>query len=102
MMKALGEPVQTNRSRENWGFLYGFLGMMGFSLTLPATRAAVADLDPIFVGLGRALVAGVLVLATIILKLSNQKRPTKAQWKSLRIIAVGIVLGFPLLSTWAM
>jgi hypothetical protein len=30
--------------------IYGFLGVVGFSLTLPATRAAAIDLDPLFVG----------------------------------------------------
>ena len=39
------------------GYVSGFLGMLGFSLTLPATRIAVSELDPVFVGLGRAVVA---------------------------------------------
>jgi hypothetical protein len=36
-------------------FGYGFLGVLIFSLTLPATRIAVTGFDPVFVGLGRAL-----------------------------------------------
>lgn len=40
---------------ETLGLIYGFFSVLGFSLTLPATRVAVADLDPIIVGLGRAL-----------------------------------------------
>ena len=46
----------------------GFVGVASFSLTLPATRVAVAALDPVFVGLGRAVVAALLaavVLAAI-------------------------------------
>ena len=38
----------------------GFLGVLAFSFSLPATRLAVEDLDPTFVGLGRALVAAAL------------------------------------------
>ena len=82
------------------GLIYGFLGVLGFSLTLPATRVAVLDLDPIWVGLGRGFVAA--ILAAIALRLSRQKLPSANQWRSLAIVAFGVVLGFPLLSAWAM
>jgi drug/metabolite transporter (DMT)-like permease len=85
---------------ETLGLGYGFLGMLGFSLTLPATRAAVAELDPTFVGLGRAVVAG--VLAMIVLWATHQPLPSRKHWGSLLIIAAGVILGFPLLSAWAM
>ncbi|MEO6697403.1 MAG: hypothetical protein ABIN45_05335 [Gammaproteobacteria bacterium] len=42
---------------ENKGYAYGFLGVLAFSWTLPATRIAVSGIDPIVVGLGRAVVA---------------------------------------------
>jgi drug/metabolite transporter (DMT)-like permease len=82
------------------GLIYGFLGVLGFSLTLPATRVAVLDLDPIWVGLGRGFVAA--ILAAIALHLTRQKFPTPYQWRSLVIVSLGVVLGFPLLSAWAM
>ncbi|MBD2067970.1 DMT family transporter [Leptolyngbya sp. FACHB-671] len=82
------------------GLIYGFLGVLGFSLTLPATRVAVLDLDPIWVGLGRGFVAA--ILAAIALHFTRQKFPTPHQWRSLVIVALGVVLGFPLLSAWAM
>jgi drug/metabolite transporter (DMT)-like permease len=82
------------------GLMYGFLGVLGFSLTLPATRVAVLDLDPIWVGLGRGFVAA--ILAAIALHLTRQKFPTPHQWRSLVIVSLGVVLGFPLLSAWAM
>ncbi len=85
---------------ENIGLLYGFIGVVGFSLTLPATRAAVQDLDPIFVGLGRGLVAA--TLAAITLKITDQPIPSKQQLRSLSVVGLGVVLGFPLLSAWAM
>jgi drug/metabolite transporter (DMT)-like permease len=87
-------------NRETLGLGYGFLGVLGFSLTLPATRAAVADFDPIFVGLGRAVVAA--VLAMIFLSATRQPLPKGKYWGSLIIVAAGVIFGFPLLSAWAM
>ena len=82
------------------GLCYGFLGVLGFSLTLPATRAAVSTLDPTIVGLGRAIVAS--VLAMIVLSATHQPIPVRKHWGSLLIVAAGVILGFPLLSAWAM
>lgn len=39
------------------GCVYGFLGVLIFSLTLPAPRIAVSGFAPVFVGFGRAIVA---------------------------------------------
>ena len=41
---------------ETQGMLLGLLGVTIFSLTLPATRAAVAFFDAFFVAAGRAVV----------------------------------------------
>src|SRR4051812_34605550 len=88
------------RNRETAGMWFGLLGVLGFSLTLPATRNAVAYLDPTLVGLGRALVAA--LPAALLLWGTHQPRPTGAQWRSLVIVGAGVILGFPLLSAWAM
>lgn len=90
----------TAQRNETVGLIYGFIGIVAFGFTLPATRTAVADLDPTFVGLGRALVAA--ILASILLLITHQKRPTRAQVKSLLIVGAGVVVGFPLLSAWAL
>ncbi|MFM7426680.1 MAG: DMT family transporter [Elainella sp.] len=87
-------------SPETLGLLFGFLGVFSFSLTLPATRLAVAGLNPIFVGLGRGVVAG--LLATGLLWATRQPWPNWRQWRSLAVVALGVVLGFPILSAWAM
>ena len=89
-----------NLDGETIGLLYGFLGVLCFSLTLPATRAAVADLDPVIVGLGRSMVAA--MLAAILLRITDQKTPSRRQIKSLIVVALGVVIGFPILSAWAM
>lgn len=85
---------------ETLGFIYGFLGVLGFSLTLPATRVAVTELDPIIVGLGRALVAA--ILAALLLRATRQQLPSPKYLGSLIVVAAGVILGFPLLSAWAM
>ena len=80
--------------------LLGFIGVAVFSLTLPATRIAVVEMDPVVVGLGRAILAAFVALA--ILLVTRQRLPRPAEWRSLVVVALVVVLGFPLLSAWAM
>lgn len=82
------------------GMIFGAIGVVIFGLTLPATRIAVAELNFIFVGLGRALVAA--VLAAIVLAVTRQPLPTRRQFAQLAVTAAGIILGFPILATLAM
>lgn len=89
-----------SRRSDRTGLWFGFLGVAAFSLTLPATRTAVTAFDPVVVTLGRALVAA--LLAGLLLWLTRQRAPSRSQWISLTVIAAGVVLGFPLLSAWAM
>ncbi|MBV6623736.1 MAG: DMT family transporter [Rivularia sp. (in: Bacteria)] len=90
----------TNPNNETIGLIYGFIGVLGFSGTLPATRIAVTNLDPTVVGLGRAIVAG--TLAMVLLRVTRQPIPHRQYWGSLAIIVGGVIIGFPLLSAWAM
>lgn len=85
---------------ESRGLFWGLVGVAAFSLTLPATRAAVAYLDPWFVALGRALVAS--VIAAIALALARSRTPNGGEWRLLVASALGVVFGFPLFTTWAM
>ncbi|RXZ45041.1 DMT family transporter [Crenobacter cavernae] len=82
------------------GFAYGLAGVACFSGTLPATRLAIAELDPLFIGLGRALVAA--LLAALLLLITRQRRPSLAQWGRLSLVSIGVVVGFPLFSSLAM
>ena len=82
------------------GFGYGFIGVLIFSLTLPATRLAVLELDPVFVGLGRAIVAAGLSL--ILLIAIRQKIPPWRYLPRFAVIIGGVIVGFPFLSAIAM
>ncbi|ESZ76796.1 MULTISPECIES: DMT family transporter [unclassified Mesorhizobium] len=82
------------------GWLNGFVGVLIFSGSLPATRVAVADFDPIFLTSARAAIAGLLGLA--MLMLFRQKRPERSDFLSLVIVALGVVVGFPLLTALAL
>ena len=82
------------------GLLLGAIGVLGFSFSLPATRLAVADLDPWLVAFGRAVVAGLLSAA--LLAVTHAPRPTPAQWRGLALVALGVVVGFPLFTSLAL
>lgn len=82
------------------GLVLGALGVLGFSFSLPATRLAVEDLDPLFVAFGRAVVAGLLAIA--VLAATRAPRPTAAQWRTLAVVALGVVAGFPALTSLAL
>lgn len=94
--------ITTTKLTENAssGWVNGFLGILIFSGSLPATRVAVLDFDPIFLTVARATIAGIIALC--ILQIFKEKRPTKAQLFPLVIVAIGVVLGFPLLSALAL
>ncbi|QVW26299.1 DMT family transporter [Pseudomonas hormoni] len=88
--------------RENTtnGWLNGLIGVVIFSGSLPATRVAVLEFDPVFLTVARATIAGVLALC--LLWLFKEKRPTRGQLLPLIIVAMGVVVGFPLLTALAL
>ncbi len=92
--------TEPRSQQELTSFAYGCLGVLIFSLTLPATRIAVSGFDPVFVGLGRAIVAAGLSL--ILLLITRQTIPPARFLPNFAIVAGGVVIGFPLLSAIAM
>jgi len=87
-------------SNSTKGYLLAFAGVVIFGLTLPFTRIAVAELPPVFVGLGRAIVAAVIV--GIMLSVTRSPRPVRRDIMKLLLAGFGIVIGFPLFSAIAM
>ncbi len=86
------------RTSDAW--VYGFIGMAIFSASMPATRAGVLAFDPMFLTAARAAIAGVLSIAA--LSLWRAPWPSPRDWVRLVVVAVGVVLGFPLLSALAL
>jgi drug/metabolite transporter (DMT)-like permease len=82
------------------GFVLGLVGVIGFSFSLPATRLALRDLDPWVVAFGRAVVAA--SLGAVVLCVTRAPWPSRAQLRSLAIVAAGVVVGFPLLTSLAL
>lgn len=81
-----------------WG--NGLLGVIIFSGSLPATRLGVADFSPMFLTSARAAIAAVLGAAFLFAL--RQTRPSRADMVPLTIVAVGVVVGFPLFTALAL
>ncbi|RXH23519.1 transporter [Bradyrhizobium nanningense] len=81
-----------------WG--NGLLGVIIFSGSLPATRVAVGGFSALFLTSARAVIAALIGLA--VLGLLYQARPQRKDLASLTIVAVGVVVGFPLLTALAL
>jgi drug/metabolite transporter (DMT)-like permease len=82
------------------GWFNGFLGVLIFSGSLPATRLAVMDFHPLFLTVCRAAIAG--VLAGVLLLIFRQQRPIKSDFVPLLLVALCVVVGFPLLTALAL
>ena len=87
-------------TNDNKGMILGLITVFLFGLTLPATRYVAQDLNPVFIGLGRAVFAA--IVAAFLLFITRQKHPNKQQIKQLIIVAFGVILGFPILTAYAM
>lgn len=94
--------LNRNKVKENTaqGWINGFIGVVLFSGSLPATRVAVLEFDPVFLTVARAAIAGMLALIAVLS--FKEKRPDRQQILSLIIVALGVVVGFPLLSALAL
>jgi len=86
--------------QESEGMLFGLIGVAIFSLTLPFTRMAVAELNPVFIALGRAVVAA--AAAALLMWQMRAPWPTRQQWPALIVTALGCVVGFPVFTSLAM
>lgn len=87
-------------ARQRLGWIYGAIGMLIFSGSLPATRMAVLQLDPVFVTFARAAGAGALAL--LLLSVAKQRPPLRRHLGPLAVVAAAVVIGFPLLTAFAL
>lgn len=76
------------------GFALGMIGMIIFGVTMPMTRLAVTELDPLFVTVGRALEAA--ACAVVVLVVTRSALPPRETWPRFAVFATMVVLVFPL------
>ncbi len=82
-------------SRERLGLLLGFVGMVIFGGTLPATRIAVSAIDPIALTSLRTVIAGLCSLVLLIVL--RRPLPPRALWPQLVIAMICVTFLFPFL-----
>ena len=81
-------------------YLWGFVGVVLFGLTLPATRLVVTHLDVWWVSFARASLAG--CAAGLILLCTRGPRPDRAEFGLMFLTGAGVVVGFPVFTNLAM
>lgn len=86
--------------RELIGLGEGLLAVFFFALTLPMSRYAVREVDPITTGLFRCALAGVLAIGA--LWVTKSRWPTRREFKGLIAASPGIVYIYPIFVAWAM
>jgi len=86
--------------RKTIGWINGLIGVVIFGGSLPATRIAVTDFDPVFLTGARAVIAALLACA--ILMVTRQPRPEKQDVLPLGFVAFGCVVAFPLFTALAL
>lgn len=90
-------------NKQNLGWIHGLIGVLIFAGSLPATKLAILSFSAEFITGARAVIAG--VCAILLLKLNDQ---LNLQWidfkklKSLTLVSIGVVIGFPLLTALAL
>ncbi len=99
-----GEDVVLGKSRRSAsptaGVLFGLLGVVSFSLSLPMTGFALQSFPSLFVGAGRAVVAA--ILAIIVLSATRSAIPNLRQFARIGVVAAGVVVGFPFFTSYAL
>ncbi len=81
--------------------LLGFLGVLSFSVTFPATTAAEASFNPVIVGAGRAVI-GAALGAAVLLTRRERLLPPRAALGNLLVAGIAVGPGFGLLGALAL
>ncbi len=74
------------------GLTLAAVAVVMFSGTVPATRIAVATIDPIVVGVGRSVLGALLAIGYLVA--IRAPWPTRRQMPSIAVVAVGAGVGF--------
>ncbi|MFJ6792378.1 DMT family transporter [Streptomyces angustmyceticus] len=97
---ASAAPDPARRSPLTGGALLAALGVAAFSLTFPATAWALEGMSAWTVVMLRSVLAA--VLAGGALAVLRVRLPERRHWAGIAVVAGGVVLGFPLLTTLAL
>ncbi|MDG9712391.1 DMT family transporter [Streptomyces sp. DH10] len=92
--------VATERHRPGLGALQAALGVVAFSLTFPATAWGLEGFGPWSLVAVRSVLAAVIAGAALLAL--RVPLPARRHWSGLAVVAAGVVLGFPLLTTLAL
>lgn len=76
------------------GVLFGFLGMLGFSGTLVATRVGVEEVSPLVITAARIVIAAMLG-GLYLLLFARARMPSRRQRMSLIVMGIGLAVGYP-------
>jgi drug/metabolite transporter (DMT)-like permease len=87
-------------ARQKLGIALGIAGVLLFGGTLPATRLAVASIDPLFLTAARWTIAGCTGLALLLV--TRCRPPPRALWGELAVTAFCTIVAFPVLMALAM
>jgi drug/metabolite transporter (DMT)-like permease len=83
------------------GLLWGAVGVLAFSVSLPATRVAtLGGLDATIIGAGRGVFAALLAAAYLLWRRASL--PDRSDLPSLALVGLGVVFGFPVLTSLAL
>ena len=93
-MSSTAHVMPSHSSRGQLGLLLGFVGMVIFGGTLPATRLAVSAIDPVALTALRAAIAGLCSL--VLLTALRRPMPPRALWPQIVIASICVVILFPL------
>jgi len=93
-MSSTTQVMPSHYQREQLGLLLGFVGVVIFGGTLPATRLAVSAIDPVALTAIRAAIAGVCSLVLLIAL--RRPLPPRELWPQIVIVMICVTVLFPL------
>ncbi len=90
----------TGQRERSQGLALAFLGVLGFSFSLPWTVLALQSFPPLMTAMGRAVIAA--AVAIVILLARRVPFPPRAQLRPLLYTMAGAVFGWPILIALAL
>lgn len=93
-------PSRAARSSRRLGTLQAALGVVAFSLTFPATAWGLEGFGPWALVAVRSVLAAAMAGGCLLFL--RVRLPERRHWAGLAVVAAGVVLGFPMLTTLAL